>query len=288
MRKAFTLIELLVVIGIIGILIALLLPAVQWAREAARRSACQNNLRQWGIAFHDHEIAREYLPAGFRYQSPKGTFVGDLLAYLERTDLHYDLKRDWDDPVNRPAIQTQLSLQLCPSAPRGRVGLDFPDLEAAAGDYTSTHGVNSGYCTMNGWPLYAPPDRNGVLVDVPTKSAAIRDGLSQTFLLQEDAGRPELWRMGRRVNGSSINAAWADPDFEIALDGSDKLLVGGGQKMGPCVINCTNDNEAYSFHGGGAYVLMADGSVHFIKDAIDIHAFAALTTKAAKDVTGEF
>lgn len=288
MRKAFTLVELLVVITIIGILMALLLPAVQWARESARRTYCQNNLRQWGLAFHNHENAKEYFPAGFRYQSPKGTFVSNLLPFIERGDLHYDLTRDWDDPVNRTAIQTQLPLQQCPSSSHGRIASDYPDLQAAAGDYTSTHGVNCGYCVLSGWPLYDPPDRNGALIDVPLKSAAIRDGLSQTFLLQEDAGRPELWRKGRIGLGESTNGAWADPDFEIALDGSDRGNVGGGQKMGDCVINCTNDNEAYSFHSGGAFMLLADGSVHFISELIAAKTFAALTTRASKDVTGEF
>jgi prepilin-type N-terminal cleavage/methylation domain-containing protein len=288
MRKAFTLVELLVTIAIIGILMALLLPAVQWARESSRRSSCQNNLRQWGLAFHEYEIAKEFLPAGFRYQSPKGTFVSELLPYIERSDLHYDSTRDWDDPVNRVAIQSQLALQQCPSAQPGRIAMDFPDLKAAAGDYTNTHGVNSGFCTLSGWPLYDPPDRNGVLIDRPTKMAAIRDGLSQTFLLQEDAGRPELWRKGRMGLGDSTNAAWADPDFEIALDGSDRGYIGGGQKMGDCVINCTNDNEAYSFHSGGAFMLMADGSVHFLSEFISARTFAALTTRAAKDVVGEF
>lgn len=288
MRKAFTLVELLVVITIIGILMALLLPAVQWTRESARRTTCQNNLRQWGLAFHEHENAKQYLPAGYRYQSPKGTFVSELLPYIERNDIPYDRTRDWDDPVNRAAIQTQLPLQQCPSSSPGRIASDFPALKAAAGDYTSSHGVNAGYCQLSGWPLYDPPDRNGSLIDVPLKCAAIRDGLSQTFLLQEDAGRPEMWRMGRQVGGDSTNGAWADPDFEIALDGSDRGYIGGGQKQGDCVINCTNDNEAYSFHSGGAFMLLADGSVRFISEMIAAKTFAALTTRASKDVAGEF
>ena len=90
--------------------------------------------------------------------------------------------------------------------------------------------------------------------------------------------------MGRLVSGNSTNGAWADPDFEVALDGSDRTYVGGGQKLGPCVINCTNDNEAYSFHPGGAYVLMADGAVRFVNETIHAKTFAALTTRAAKDV----
>src|SRR4029079_8115502 len=120
---------------------------------------------------------------------------------------------------------TQLPLQQCPSAPRARVAQDFPALQAAAGDYTNTHGVNAASCTLAGWPLYDPPDRNGALIDVPMKSSFIRDGLSQTFLLEEDAGRPELWRMGRLVSGNSTDGAWADPDFEVALDGSDRTYV---------------------------------------------------------------
>src|SRR5262249_262433 len=107
---------------------------------------------------------------------------------------------------------------------------------------------------------------------------------SRTFLLVEDAGRPELYRMGRFAGNSAYNGAWAEPDYELALDGSDTLLTGQGQGFGPCVMNCTNDNEVYSFHPGGANILFADGSVHFVRESITPKVFAAMTTKAGGEV----
>jgi prepilin-type N-terminal cleavage/methylation domain-containing protein len=284
-RRAFTLVELLVTISIIGILMALLIPAVQSAREAARRTQCQNNLRQLGIGFYDYETSKGYFPRGYSFALPSSTFVAALLPHLGRNDLGYDMDRDWRDPVNRQAIQIELEILICPSAPgRHRFGNEWGDLRPAAGDYACTHGVNHEYCQMQGWPLYDPPDANGAITDRPCPRSWIKDGLAQTFLLQEDAGRPELWKMGRRAAGESSSAAgWADPNYELALDGSDTLPTGGGQKLGPCPINCTNDNEAYSFHQHGVFCLMADARVQFIEASIEPRVFAALTTRAAGD-----
>lgn len=281
-RRGFTLVELLVVIAFVGLLVGLLLPAVQAAREAARRASCQNNLRQWGLALLLHEHAQGAFPPGYRTVEPQGSFVGPTLAYLEQQTLGYDTSLDWLHPANRAAIQTPLAVLLCPSSPvQRRYDSTRPAELPAAGDYVNTHGVNSGYCQMNGWPELTPADNNGVLTNEACRLAEITDGLSHTFLLQEDAGRPELWRMGRRAAGIATAAGWADPDYEIALDGSDRLAAGSGQKLGPCVLNCTNDNEAYSFHTRGANMLMADAAVHFIRDPIEIPLFAALTTKAS-------
>ena len=289
LSSGFTLVELLVVMAILGILTSLLLSAVQASREAGRRVQCQNNLRQWGLALHEHADAHEVFPAGFRLQSPTGSFVSDLLRHVEQGTLQYDLEKDWNDPANRLAIQTRLAIMICPSTPRARrVDEARGELLPAAGDYASTHGVNHDYCELSSWPLYSPFDNNGVLTDEPCRLCSIQDGLSQTFLLQEDAGRPQLWRMGRFVPGRSTEAGWADPGYEIALDGSDRSYIGGGQKMGTCVINCTNDNEMYSFHRGGALALFADGAVRFIANEIDPHIFAALTTRASADMAGEF
>jgi prepilin-type processing-associated H-X9-DG protein len=101
--------------------------------------------------------------------------------------------------------------------------------------------------------------------------------------LVEDAGRPELWRMGRRIAGTSASAGWADPSYEIALDGSDTLTAGAGQSFGTCVMNCTNDNEAYSFHPGGANLLFADGAVRLISQRVSHRTFAAFSTRASDD-----
>ncbi|MDX1947162.1 MAG: DUF1559 domain-containing protein [Pirellulaceae bacterium] len=284
-RQGSTLIELLVVISIVAMLVALLLPAVQWARESARRVQCQNNLRQWGLAFAMREQSSGAFPPGYRRVSPSGTFVAPLLPLVEQQALNYDLARDWNDPVNRQAVGTKLKLMICPSTPLSdRIDRTDALLPLGSGDYSSSHGVNAKYCLLAGWPLYTPADDNGILTTERTRLAEVIDGLSQTILLVEDAGRPDLWKLGRRVAGTTDNPGWADPDFEIALDGSDHLPTGSGQGLGTCVMNCTNDNEAYSFHPGGVNLLFADGHVQLVRETLAAEVFAALTTKAAGDV----
>jgi len=286
--RAFTVVELLVVIAIIGVMIALLLPAVQYAREAGRRVQCQNNLRQLGLAMMQHADTTGALPAGFRNVAPTSSFVPPILPFLEQQNVPYEVGLNWDDPANQAGISKSLPILICPSAPsRGRYDKARSDLRPAAGDYTSTHGVNHGYCEMVGWPLFLPPDNNGTLTDRPCRLNEVLDGLSETFLLVECAGRPELWRARQLAEGSSTAAGWADPSFEIALDGSDRLLTGSGQYGGPCVMNCTNDNEAYSFHSGGAMFVMVGGNVQFLSDQISPRVFAAYTTKASADFTSE-
>lgn len=284
-RLGFTVVELLVAIFVIGLLFALLLPAVQAAREAARRLKCQNNLRQWGVAIELHEHTRQQFPPGYRIVSPTGTFVPHLLPYAELEILGYDRERDWDDPVNQPAVATHLALLTCPSAPTNHRFETSPAGQLlAAGDYAPTHGVNATYCNLAGWPLYSPVNENGILTHEPRRRVDVTDGLSQTILLVEDAGRPQLWRMGRPADGIAEDAAWANPQYEIALDGSDRLFSGPGQGNGLCVMNCTNNNEAYSFHPGGANLLFADGAVRLVSDHIRAEVFAAITTCASGEV----
>jgi len=283
-RRGLTLPELLVVIAIIGLLAALLLPAIQHAREASRATVCRSQLRQIGLALLHHEQQFAALPAGHRAATPERSFFPDILGFVEQSPLGYDLERDWTDAANQQAVRVPLRLLGCPSAPTSpRFDPAFGLLQPAAGDYAPTHGVNAKYCRLMGWPLFDPPDMNGALVDRPVRLAEIRDGMSRTLMVVEVAGRPELWRMGRRANGRSQNAGWADPAYEIALDGSDRSLEGSGQALGPCPVNCTNDNEAYSFHPGGVHVAFVDGSTHYVAQGIEPRVFAALSTRDSGD-----
>ncbi|MFO0851591.1 MAG: DUF1559 domain-containing protein [Gemmataceae bacterium] len=284
-RCGFSLVELLVVIAIIAVLIGLLLPAVQRVRESAARASCQNNMKQLALALHNFEAAKGYFPEGYRFDPPTRSFVPRLLGFIEQDNIRYDLNKNWDDPVNIPAAQTPIKLLLCPSVPGGTERTDVEvSFRPASSDYTVYHGINPGYCDLVGWPYYDPPATNGVMTPVPCKIREITDGTSQTLLVVENGARPDLYRMGKKIAGTSSNGGWADPNLEIALDGSDLLTTGRGQGFGPCVMNCTNDNEMYSFHRGGANVAFADGGVRFIRETIKNTAFAALVTKAAGDI----
>ena len=276
--------ELLVVVFVLGALVAMLLPALQQARESARRALCQSQLRQWGVALNLHEQARGKYPPGYRTATPAGTCIAFLLPYVEQLSSNYDTAQDWNSPANRLAVGARMAILVCPSAAsQNRSDLTQPGLPLAAGDYAPTHGVNAGYCQRSGWPPYFPENENGILTYEPCRAADVTDGLSQTITLVEDAGRPELWRMVRHVAGVASAPGWADPNYEIALDGSDTLLTGTGQGFGPCVMNCTNDNEAYSFHASGANLLFADGAVRFISQHVSNRTFAAFSTRASRD-----
>jgi prepilin-type N-terminal cleavage/methylation domain-containing protein/prepilin-type processing-associated H-X9-DG protein len=290
-RRGFTLIELLVVIAIIAVLIGLILPAVQRVREAAARVKCANNLKQLALALLHHEAVRGYFPEGYRFKKanpPSRSFLPPILQFIEQGNIRYDLDKDWDDPANQPATRVQIPILYCPSSAPGPNRYDTdPEVsfQPAVSDYTVYHGINRGYCQLPEvrWPLYSPPDENGVMTPTRCRIADIKDGTGQTFLVVEDCGRPELWRMGHRAEGIASAGGWADPNLEIALDGSDTLPYGQGQGFGPCVMNCTNDNEVYSFHIAGANFAFADGSVRYIHETIKNTTFAALVTKAAYD-----
>lgn len=279
-KNGITLVELIVVLAILALLAALLFPAVQQARESARRMRCQSNLRQWGAAIQAYETHRGTFPPGQMAISPSSSFVPLVLPYVENGGLHYDLNFAWCDPANQKAVGSKISILICPTTAvsdrHDRTAFFAP----ASGDYTSIHGVALSSPAVAGWPAFKP---QGIMSVQPCPAADVSDGLSNTILLVEDAGRPQLWRMGAAAWGAAKFPSWAEPDYEIEMSGSDRLTTGSGEGNGTCVLNCTNDNEVYSFHSGGAYVLFGDGSVHFIAQQIDPRTFVALITRAAHD-----
>lgn len=205
-RVGFTLIELLVVIAIVALLVGLLLPAVQQAREAARQSLCSNNLKQLGLALHNYEGQWKMFPTATR-TTPTQTgrkqsaALTRLLPFLEQSGLakRYDFHVNWLKPPNTSLIQTQLAVFQCPSTPGvNRVdtkliavgGVSFSGPRTCA-DYAPIEGVGS-LLTGTGLVDVQSEGSPGALQVNFTQCrlSDLRDGTSSTLVLGEDAGRP--------------------------------------------------------------------------------------------------
>jgi prepilin-type N-terminal cleavage/methylation domain-containing protein/prepilin-type processing-associated H-X9-DG protein len=309
-RTGFTLIELLVVIAIIAVLIGLLLPAVQKVREAAARVSCCNNLKQLGLALHNYHDEQGTFPPPYLNEGPYGTsnyafthgWAAFLLPYIEQQSLSHLYR--WDFPVyapeNQPVVATLLKGFQCPSTPEPDRYMTFGPYayfrtKGACGDYTLALGVDPvlaqlgladavgnfrGALTITEPPFLAPGMRSTTTAG--TRLTDITDGTSNTILLAEDAGRPRLWRAGKRGPDQALEGGpWDHYKGPIILEGSSS---DGTVQPGTCAINCTNDREVYAFHTGGANAVFADGSVHFLKVGMSLRTLAALITRAGGEV----
>jgi prepilin-type N-terminal cleavage/methylation domain-containing protein/prepilin-type processing-associated H-X9-DG protein len=281
-RRGFTLIEVLVVIAIAVILIGLLLPAVQKAREAAARVRCQNHLKQIGLALHAFHDARGGFPPAKQDGPgvPTHSWTPFVLPYLEHTGLadRYRFDRDWNDSLTNDADpggpnQVELTVFLCPSAPEGRRGnrhrgvLDYPAINQAARP--------NPYLTRQ---PPADPTFPGVLgYNVRRRMEQIKDGASNTLLVAESSGRTQTWQMGFQCAGTGTTGGWANPNTEVVVGGFDPHNPLA--PTGPCGVNCTNKNEVYGFHPTGANVVFADGSVRILRAKTDVNVVVALTTR---------
>ncbi len=308
-RRGFTLIELLVVIAIIAVLIGLLLPAVQKVREAANRMACSNNLKQIGLALHNFENVNSFFPPGYvnraggmpqvgvpdvrPAQALEHGWVVFVLPYLEQDALfrQYRLDRDWRSPENRTVRETHLKVMKCPSTPNP----DRTDSAtsggftwtAAAGDYGVNNAINAelrdgvNNLTDNLGPSGSAAYHGVMRGNFLCRIAEIRDGTSNTIVITEDAGRPIRYRRGQVASGRFSGGGWADRDNEYITHG---FSTDGQTSPGPCHTNCTNDNENYSFHPGGAHAVFGDGSVRYYRETMPIRIMGRLLTRAGGEV----
>jgi len=277
-RRAFTLVELLVVIAIIGILVSLLLPAVQAAREAARRMQCHNNLKQLALASLMYEQTHKAWPncAIWPPEHGWGVFV---LPFIEQQAVHdqYRFDKHFDEPENWPATNVAIRTFICPSAPNRPAG-NYP---AGVSDYTPIFDVDAN--SMAAGAISFRPSKDGVMFyNARVTLADVLDGTSNTLLLAEDAGRPWLYRRGKRAGTTQV-AGWASINSvtPINLDG---FSPDGTQMFGPCAINCTNLHECYSFHPGGASFAFVDGHVRIISETTPIDRLADLVTRSNSEV----
>ncbi len=251
-RSAFTMVELLVVIAIIGILIGLLLPAVQSVREASRRMQCQNNLHQIGIAFHNYHAAfRKFPPGGIevRPETPRGkqlAWSAFILPFLEATATYaqVDFNYAFDHPVNQEAAATTIETYLCPSTSR----ISTLIRGRGATDYGGIYGERI-VSTNN-------PPRGVMIHDQAIRFRDIIDGTMRTLMISEDAGFPD---------GQWINA-WNLFDQAFSINRAPKF-----------------ENDIRSMHPAGANGLFADGSVSFLDENMDLELLAALCTRNGRE-----
>ncbi|MEN6450249.1 MAG: DUF1559 domain-containing protein [Thermoguttaceae bacterium] len=265
----FTLIELLVVITIIGILISLLRPAVQAAREAARRTACSNNLRQIGLGLQNyHATCGSFPPGGVEARmtiNPKtGRFYGAsgrqlawsayLLPYVEQDSLYrqLDLSKAFDAPQNAAAAAIPLAVYLCPSTAR-------------SSNIVQGRGACD-YGGMYGERITSPnnPPKGSMLYDQAISIRDITDGTTSTIVVAEDA-RNTGFADGQWINGLNVF------DQAYAINAAPAI-----------------ENDMSSNHPGGANAAMADGAVHFFTEGMNLNVLAAFCTRAGGEPPGSF
>jgi prepilin-type N-terminal cleavage/methylation domain-containing protein/prepilin-type processing-associated H-X9-DG protein len=251
-----TLVELLVVVAVVVVLVSLLLPAVQGAREAGRRTACLNNLRNIGCALHGHLLAKGRFPVGCtEWKSGTGgtkrclAWSARILPWLEEQTVadRLDLGKPYDHPANAAAAAVVMSVFLCPSANR--------DSRLVGGMGRSDYGG------LTGERIVSPnnPEKGVLVHDSAFAEREITDGLSKTVFVGECAAGS--WPDGQWINGRNL--------FDQAY-----------------AVNWpTWEDELRSRHPGGAHAMFGDGSVRLLADTIDARVLAAVCTRSRGEGT---
>lgn len=324
MHKGFTLVELLVVIAIIGILVALLLPAVQAAREAARRTSCSNNLKQIGLAMHNFEGVHQRLPSAYEYKvtttyptvpnwAYRWSVHAALSPYLEQSAIYNLLRLDVPlhligqtpavHPENAPVVAMQVPTLLCASDRK---------LPVTAGWGSANYMVNWGTGLNAGADLNA----DGLFfIDSKKRFADVLDGLSNTAALTETtlgnnsppstygaiAGKREqtdamIWLLSAPMSDAGCSGTSAPAHFTRADKWADGAASSTGYhhywtpnvKRPDCYSRIGTWKAARSRHPGGVNLLMADSSVRFVADSVDFTTWRRLGSIADREPLGEF
>lgn len=283
-KRGFTLVELLVVIAIIGILVALLLPAVQAAREAGRRAQCLNSLKQVGLAFHMHHDTLKTFPAA---NSPVfGSSFTLALPFIEQDNIRkvYDLNLSPTVAPNNTVTNLPIQILICPS-------MVNPPGPAAA--YT-THFASYAACIGSNDAWAAPPD-NGAIVRLNStggpitqqakRMADLTDGTSQTFLVGEMGFQLKdyLFTSGAyagQVRGGNTSWAYGYTSYSY---GSTQLPMNSVlPSAGTTTARLTSFRSDH--RGGGCNFLFGDGSVTFLTENMDFPTYRALGTRGGGEI----
>jgi len=280
-QSGFTLVELLVVIAIIGVLVALLLPAIQAAREAARRMTCTNTIRQWGLALHNHHDAMRTLPPGVIYSSG-WDWRAMSLPYLEQGNLFdtidFDMtKTCWEKnslPENHPASK-DFGLLYCPSEPRaGQTTQWNGDRDFHVTNYLGVSDQKKrGFLLGRGKPGTVMEKGDGTFYfDSSVEFREMTDGLSNCIIVGERGlQRHDPW-------GYAV-CSWSDRDAVLSM----RLGIGPGNDY-----DVAHDHHFWSYHPGGAHFMFADNSIRLMNNDTSLEVMRALATIQGEEILDEY
>lgn len=316
--NGFTLVELLVVIAIIGVLVALLLPAVQAAREAARRSDCQNRFRQLGLACLNHHDSKRAFPAGSSTQRIAGTtkdvtslsYIAQVLPYIEQQGVGTLINhaQHWSDPSNSVAVKTPLTAIRCPSQEMGE--MTFTD-QPGGGTSEQLNSLRAHYMAVMGAKTRCPVANNSPFPESSYEMA--KDATTGAYVCDTSGGSaingiiyPGSKTTFKDVTDGSTNTFLLG---EISWDvGPQRVwLVGAASKTGIYTYQYTaknmmhplntafrtqpengyanNDLSFGSRHQGGTHFAMADGSVQFVREDADVvGVLRPLSSRASEEI----
>ncbi|MHB1560703.1 MAG: DUF1559 family PulG-like putative transporter [Isosphaeraceae bacterium] len=312
-RRAFTLIELLVVIAIIGVLIAILLPAVQAAREAARRIQCTNNLKQIGIALHNYHDTCGAFPPGYLSLMDRVTYRNDgpgwgwaalAMNQMEGTPVYNSINfvLNIEYPANQTARVTVLKSFLCPSdawredlftvvdSTTSNTTPGAPICQVASSNYVGSVGSGDPSSLYPWVPTDSPPGRdngNGLFFrNHSIRIAQITDGTSQTFAVGERSQNLSRATWTGAVTNAAVPLVLLQAEAGLDPEGSGALVIAHtGEGHGPnSPSGLAHGDQYWAMHPGGANFLFADGSVRFIKEQVGFRVFQALATRAGGEV----
>lgn len=314
-RAAFTLVELLVVIAIIGILVAMLLPAVQSAREAARRLECQNNLKQVGLALLTYETNHGVFPfgcgglVGHANYAQAGTWAAFILPQLEQQNLYdkFDFNKHLTDAANQIAVSTKVKAFVCPSDPDGRTPLASATPPQPENNpksamriwYTASMGPTHDGTSLGNGCLYCPSTAPGVSNyccqgfnygtnpapdgSIVAGSFAGMFGRTAKSIRAVDVrdGLTNTLMVGETLPG---HCQWNSAYYQNFPLSSTVTPLGVMKNDFKGEGNWQHSCGFKSLHPGGASFALGDGSAHFVSDTIDYRLFNELGTRAGKEV----
>jgi prepilin-type N-terminal cleavage/methylation domain-containing protein/prepilin-type processing-associated H-X9-DG protein len=298
-NRGFTLIELLVVIAIIGLLVALLLPAVQAAREAARRTQCVNNLKQIGVALHNYESPYRTLQPGYvsnfdasgNDTGPGWGWSALLLPQMEQKPLFdaANLSLPIEDPTNQTSRLIRISVYLCPSDDQAPSWVAMKRDANGNPIQTICQVASANYVGMFGT---SDPgvDGDGIFFrDSSIGISAVIDGTAQTIAAGERGHNLGEATWVGSVTGAALYPVDNDGVGYPRVESGPGMVLGhAGGNLGPGDPSA-EVNQFYSRHPGGVNFLFADGHVSFLKTTLNAKTFRALATRAGGEViSGDF